>query len=108
MFIYLGVRNWWGIERIDYALYSPKSLQQLPLAVLCPLSHISYWESKDVVAFMVRQVRVKINIYRFNFFSEWIYILTIRHTRYDNFSRVKWRTKYNICTVPLTFFLVDF
>ena len=59
MLINLGVRNWWGSERIDYALYSPKSLQQLPLTVLCPLSHISYWESKDVVAFMVRQVRIK-------------------------------------------------
>ncbi|XP_028400349.1 protein retinal degeneration B-like isoform X2 [Dendronephthya gigantea] len=51
-----GVQRWWGSERIDYSLYSPKNLQQLPLSVLCPLSHISYWDSKDVVAFMVRQI----------------------------------------------------
>ena len=52
----LGLRNWWGTERLDYALYNPKSLHQLPLSVLCPLFHSSFWESKDVVAFMIRQV----------------------------------------------------
>lgn len=43
--------------RVDYALYCPEGLQQFPTAVLSPLFHVSYWESNDVAAFVVRQVR---------------------------------------------------
>ncbi|KAK3742785.1 hypothetical protein QZH41_013894 [Actinostola sp. cb2023] len=48
--------QWWGQKRLDYALYCPEGLQQFPTAVLSPLFHVSYWESSDVAAFVVRQV----------------------------------------------------
>ena len=51
------MQNWWGTKRVDYALYCPEGLQQFPTAVLSPLFHVSYWESSDVAAFVVRQVR---------------------------------------------------
>ena len=41
---------------MDFALYCPEGLQQFPTAVLSPLFHVSYWESSDVAAFVVRQV----------------------------------------------------
>lgn len=47
---------WWGQKRLDYALYCPEGLQQFPTAVLSPLFHVSYWDSSDVTAFVVRQV----------------------------------------------------
>ncbi|XP_031549781.1 membrane-associated phosphatidylinositol transfer protein 2-like [Actinia tenebrosa] len=47
---------WWGNKRLDYALYCPEGLQQFPTAVLSPLFHVSYWESSDVAAFVVRQI----------------------------------------------------
>lgn len=48
--------NWWGTKRVDFALYCPDGLQQFPTAVLSPLFHVSYWESSDVAAFVVRQI----------------------------------------------------
>lgn len=54
-----ATQNWWGTKRVDYALYCPEGLQQFPTAVLSPLFHVSYWESSDVAAFVVRQVREK-------------------------------------------------
>ncbi|XP_048582255.1 protein retinal degeneration B isoform X2 [Nematostella vectensis] len=51
-----GVSAWWGTKRLDYALYCPEGLQQFPTAVLSPLFHVSYWESSDVAAFVVRQI----------------------------------------------------
>lgn len=48
--------NWWGTKRVDFALYCPEGLQQFPTAVLSPLFHVSYWESSDVAAFVVREV----------------------------------------------------
>lgn len=51
-----AVANWWGTKRVDFALYCPESLQQFPTAVLSPLFHVSYWESSDVAAFVVREI----------------------------------------------------
>lgn len=48
--------NWWGTKRVDFALYCPEGLQQFPTAVLSPLFHVSYWESSDVAAFVVREI----------------------------------------------------
>lgn len=56
---FLATQNWWGTKRVDYALYCPEGLQQFPTAVLSPLFHVSYWESSDVAAFVVRQVKEK-------------------------------------------------
>ena len=55
-FLLPATQNWWGTKRVDYALYCPEGLQQFPTAVLSPLFHVSYWESSDVAAFVVRQV----------------------------------------------------
>ncbi|XP_068678065.1 protein retinal degeneration B-like [Montipora foliosa] len=51
-----AVANWWGTKRVDFALYCPEGLQQFPTAVLSPLFHVSYWESSDVAAFVVREI----------------------------------------------------
>ncbi|XP_059005023.1 membrane-associated phosphatidylinositol transfer protein 3 isoform X3 [Mustela lutreola] len=48
--------RWWGARRIDYALYCPDVLTAFPTVALPHLFHASYWESTDVVAFILRQV----------------------------------------------------
>ncbi|XP_036132466.1 membrane-associated phosphatidylinositol transfer protein 2 isoform X1 [Molossus molossus] len=48
--------KWWGQKRIDYALYCPDALTAFPTAALPHLFHASYWESTDVVSFLLRQV----------------------------------------------------
>lgn len=48
--------KWWGAKRIDYALYCPEVLTAFPTVALPHLFHASYWESTDVVAFILRQV----------------------------------------------------
>ncbi|XP_040203242.1 membrane-associated phosphatidylinositol transfer protein 2 isoform X6 [Rana temporaria] len=48
--------KWWGTKRIDFALYCPDALTAFPTVALPHLFHASYWESTDVVAFLLRQV----------------------------------------------------
>ncbi|XP_037600170.1 membrane-associated phosphatidylinositol transfer protein 2 isoform X6 [Cebus imitator] len=48
--------KWWGQKRIDYALYCPDALTAFPTVALPHLFHASYWESTDVVSFLLRQV----------------------------------------------------
>ncbi|XP_045152692.1 membrane-associated phosphatidylinositol transfer protein 2 isoform X4 [Echinops telfairi] len=48
--------RWWGPKRIDYALYCPDALTAFPTVALPHLFHASYWESTDVVSFLLRQV----------------------------------------------------
>ncbi|KAK2831408.1 hypothetical protein Q7C36_016494 [Tachysurus vachellii] len=48
--------NWWGSKRLDYALFCPDVLTAFPTVALPQLFHASYWESTDVVAFLLRQV----------------------------------------------------
>ncbi|XP_066552365.1 membrane-associated phosphatidylinositol transfer protein 3 isoform X2 [Amia ocellicauda] len=48
--------SWWGTKRLDYALYCPDVLTAFPTVALPHLFHASYWESTDVVAFVLRQV----------------------------------------------------
>ncbi|XP_057206688.1 membrane-associated phosphatidylinositol transfer protein 3 isoform X2 [Triplophysa rosa] len=48
--------SWWGSKRLDYALYCPDVLTTFPTVALPHLFHASYWESTDVVAFLLRQV----------------------------------------------------
>ncbi|KAJ8369225.1 hypothetical protein SKAU_G00092530 [Synaphobranchus kaupii] len=48
--------SWWGSKRLDYALYCPDVLSSFSTMALPSLFHSSYWESTDVVAFMLRQV----------------------------------------------------
>uniref|UniRef100_A0AAY4DSE2 Membrane-associated phosphatidylinositol transfer protein 3 n=1 Tax=Denticeps clupeoides TaxID=299321 RepID=A0AAY4DSE2_9TELE len=48
--------TWWGSKRLDYALYCPDVLTAFPTVALPHLFHASYWESTDLVAFVLRQV----------------------------------------------------
>ncbi|XP_062410095.1 membrane-associated phosphatidylinositol transfer protein 2 [Sardina pilchardus] len=48
--------RWWGAKRIDFALYCPDALTAFPTVALPHLFHASYWESTDVVSFLLRQV----------------------------------------------------
>ena len=48
--------SWWGTKRIDYMVQSPEGLQQFPTSTLIQLCYNSYWESKDIVTFIVWQV----------------------------------------------------
>lgn len=50
------LEHWWGPKRIDYSLYCPDALTAFPTITLPHLFHASYWESSDVVAFILRQV----------------------------------------------------
>lgn len=56
----LVAARWWGTKRLDFALYCPDALTAFPTVALPHLFHASYWESTDVVSFLLRQVR-KIN-----------------------------------------------
>ncbi|XP_019622336.1 PREDICTED: membrane-associated phosphatidylinositol transfer protein 1-like [Branchiostoma belcheri] len=47
--------RWWGAKRLDYALYCPEALTAFPSMTLPYLFHASYWESTDVIAFILRQ-----------------------------------------------------
>ncbi|GBM43212.1 Membrane-associated phosphatidylinositol transfer protein 1 [Araneus ventricosus] len=49
-------QKWWGPKRIDYALYCPEGLSNFPTNALPHLFHASYWESNDVIAFILRQL----------------------------------------------------
>lgn len=49
-------QKWWGSKRLDYALYCPEGLTNFPTNALPHLFHASYWESYDVIAFILRQV----------------------------------------------------
>ncbi|XP_055684260.1 protein retinal degeneration B isoform X2 [Lutzomyia longipalpis] len=48
--------RWWGSKRLDYALYCPEGLSNFPANALPHLFHASYWESSDVIAFILRQI----------------------------------------------------
>ncbi|KAH8420110.1 hypothetical protein KR009_005936 [Drosophila setifemur] len=48
--------KWWGSKRLDYALYCPEGLSNFPAHALPHLFHASYWESPDVIAFILRQI----------------------------------------------------
>ncbi|KAL0133524.1 hypothetical protein PUN28_000927 [Cardiocondyla obscurior] len=50
------MQKWWGTKRLDYALYCPEGLANFPTNALPHLFHASYWESLDVIAFILRQL----------------------------------------------------
>ncbi|XP_054155190.1 protein retinal degeneration B-like isoform X2 [Oppia nitens] len=49
-------QKWWGSKRLDYALYCPEGLNNFPTHALPHLFHASYWESNDVISFILRQI----------------------------------------------------
>uniref|UniRef100_A0A1I8AXN9 DDHD domain-containing protein n=1 Tax=Meloidogyne hapla TaxID=6305 RepID=A0A1I8AXN9_MELHA len=44
----------WGSRRVDHELYCPPEMNALPALALPNILHVSYWESKDVGAFILR------------------------------------------------------
>lgn len=56
--LFAVTQKWWGAKRLDYALYCPEGLANFPTNALPHLFHASYWESSDVIAFILRQVKV--------------------------------------------------
>ena len=51
------VKNqWWGENRIDYVLYAPEQLANFPRKSLPYIFHSCFWESTDVVSFIMRVV----------------------------------------------------
>uniref|UniRef100_A0A915ICV0 DDHD domain-containing protein n=1 Tax=Romanomermis culicivorax TaxID=13658 RepID=A0A915ICV0_ROMCU len=48
-------KDWWGDKRLDYALHCPEGLGTFPVVALPGIIHSSFWESHDVVAFLIRQ-----------------------------------------------------
>ncbi|KAF0748361.1 protein retinal degeneration B isoform X2 [Aphis craccivora] len=51
-------KKWWGSKRLDYALYCPDGLSNFPTNALPHIFHASYWESSDVIAFILRQFAI--------------------------------------------------
>ena len=52
----LAKKNWWGDNRIDYVLYAPENITNLPRKSLPYIFHSCFWESTDVVAFILRMI----------------------------------------------------
>ena len=51
---------WWSTNRIDYSLEAPRDLESctlLPLPAFSHIIHSRYWEAKELVSFILRQVR---------------------------------------------------
>lgn len=49
-------KNWWGESRLDYVLYSPEKIANLPKQSLPYIFHSCFWESTDVSAFILRML----------------------------------------------------
>lgn len=50
---------WWSTNRIDYALETAQladSFDLLPPAAFAHIMHSRYWEAKELVSFILRQV----------------------------------------------------
>lgn len=55
-YLFTVQQRWWGTKRLDYALYCPEGLANFPTNALPHVFHASYWESSDVIAFILRQL----------------------------------------------------
>uniref|UniRef100_A0A183BU11 DDHD domain-containing protein n=1 Tax=Globodera pallida TaxID=36090 RepID=A0A183BU11_GLOPA len=51
----VGTPMVWGQSRVDHELYCPPEMNSLPTMALPSILHASYWESKDLSAFILRQ-----------------------------------------------------
>jgi len=54
-------KRWWGNKRLDYAVYCPEGIANFPSNSLPHLFHASFWESADVISFILRQVTLSDN-----------------------------------------------
>jgi len=51
---------WWSDKRIDYKLETPwgkEAFDMLPAATIVRIINSRYWEAKELVSFILRQVR---------------------------------------------------
>lgn len=84
--------KWWGTKRIDYALYCPDVLTAFPTVALPHLFHASYWESTDVVAFILRQVIYLFSFFTLQWITLWLLIASSEGISLLIFSSVRWLT----------------
>ncbi|CAF1217175.1 unnamed protein product [Adineta ricciae] len=64
--VFSNIRQiWWGSRRVDYIVYCPEFLMSQPAHVLPIVFHSSYWESRDVMAFILRKIIRNQEDYRF-------------------------------------------
>jgi len=54
-------KKWWGTKRLDYAVYCPEGIANFPSNSLPHLFHASFWESADVISFILRQITISDN-----------------------------------------------
>jgi len=73
---------WWGDKRVDYCVHCPVALHDLPISVLTHVLHASYWESVDVIAFILQQVPQLTNTQLLIFWS--VLFNQIRHLSFVN------------------------
>lgn len=48
--------GWWGDKRVDFELPAPAGMDCLPMVGLLHLLHASYWENRDAVAHIHREI----------------------------------------------------
>jgi len=56
LFLFIAKKQWWGDHRIDYVLYAPEKIGNLPRKSLPYIFHSCFWESTDAVAFILRMI----------------------------------------------------
>ncbi|CAH8498424.1 unnamed protein product [Schistosoma turkestanicum] len=49
-------QSWWGPKRVDYNVHCPEAIQNILARARPSILHASYWESKDVASFIIRQL----------------------------------------------------
>ncbi|KAH8878235.1 Protein retinal degeneration B [Schistosoma japonicum] len=49
-------QSWWGPKRVDYNVHCPEAIQSILARARPSILHASYWESKDVASFVIRQL----------------------------------------------------
>ncbi|XP_018651469.1 phosphatidylinositol transfer protein [Schistosoma mansoni] len=49
-------QSWWGPKRVDYNVHCPEAMQNILARARPSILHASYWESKDVASFIIRQI----------------------------------------------------
>ncbi|XP_052801776.1 protein retinal degeneration B-like isoform X2 [Mya arenaria] len=89
--------KWWGNKRLDYMLYCPEVLHSFPVRALPPLFHASFWESTDVVAFVLRQLFQQ--DLGFSYQDEPSPATYTNQASDDNQPREKWQKKRNMYKV---------
>lgn len=87
-------KNWWGDNRLDYVLYAPEKIANLPKQSLPYLFHSCFWESQDVSAFILRTLLTS-NSYNFDQTSGGIGSSLAEKGNEPILEVQKWQRKFN-------------